>query len=143
MQKIYLSIVMVLSCAFGTIVAASEDLIPSELTETQKLSIKYAFCEPICDDLMAFAWGGECHFVSSKWNFLKEEVFSVINKRLKQEGIDWNNYPLKEKFLEDLRRAKILDDFYYTEKHIKNCVSEWETIYNDNYKPTFNIELLK
>lgn len=50
---------------------------------------------------------------------------------------------LVTKFRSDLEKAQIMDDFKFTKQHVQQCFSDLQAIFDENYEPTFNIELLK
>jgi hypothetical protein len=144
MRKIFMVLAVVFSTAFGPVLAAAGDTIPSELSEVEKLVLKFAFCNKVCE--AEYSFSGICQLNTynsfEKWYFLQSEVRSILFDRKHKEGFDFNS-PLEDKFLKDLEKAQVLDGFVFTEKHAQDCLSEWESMFKDNYTPTFNIELLK
>ena len=147
---------VVFSAAFGTVLAAAEDIIPSELSDKQKQVLKYAFCEKMgchvnkvllyreaavcggveCDGMACFE-RIEYKIKKKKWSFLIEEMSHRLN---------WsqvNSEPYVQAFLKDLEISFALDDFRFTADHALNCIADLRQMFEDNYTPTFNIELLK
>ena len=55
MKKIFVMLAVVFSAAFGTVLAATEDTVPSKLSDTQKQVLKLAFFEKIdCQNYLNF-----------------------------------------------------------------------------------------
>ncbi len=50
---------------------------------------------------------------------------------------------LATKFRSDLKKAQIMDDFKFTKQHAEQCFSDLQSMFDESYEPTFNIELLK
>ena len=50
---------------------------------------------------------------------------------------------LVRKFAEDLEKARIMDNFKFTKQHAEQCFSDLQSMFDESYEPTFNIELLK
>ena len=152
---------VVFSAAFGTVSIAAEnsmenlaeklsglsekmatpnqEVIPSELTVTQQLTLKHAFCQQLRCGKNTALWRPHCDVDYKKWKFLEREAWDNLKKR---PDFVYDSQ-LEDKFLKDLEKAQVLDGFVFTKKHTQDCLSDWEAIFKDNYTPTFNIELLK
>lgn len=50
---------------------------------------------------------------------------------------------LVSKLSDDIEKAQIMDDFRFTKQHLKQCYFDLLTLFEENYEPTFNIELMK
>ena len=162
MRKIFVMLAVVFSAAFGTVLVAAEnsmqnlaeklsglsekmatpneEVIPSELTVTQQLALKHAFCQQLgCGRNAVLSRSPHCVVDYKKWKFLEREAWDNLKKR---PDFVYDSQ-LEDKFLKDLEKAQVLDGFVFTKKHTQDCLSDWEAIFKDNYTPTFNIELLK
>jgi hypothetical protein len=71
-----------------------------------------------------------------KWNFLITEARGVYLD-------DTSSKSYIYAFMKDLEKAIALDNFRFSKKHALNCVADLTEMFEDNYTPTFNIELLR
>ena len=145
---------VVFSAAFGTVLAAAGDTIPSELSDRQKQVLQFAFCQKM--DCNVYRYGtdmakkAQCSGVDM--DQLRPDIYETTQRTwsfLIDEMVDrlkWNqeyHEPYVQAFLKDLEISFALDDFRFTKEHALNCIADLKQMFKDDYTPTFNIELLK
>ena len=128
--------------AIGTPSYAAEP--EAEMSQKLKATLRIQFCQAIkCHNIHARATAAlHCRFEgysTEKYDYLLKQVgghqlFLALPEAEKE---------LVRKFNADLEKALILDNFKFTKQHAEQCYADLQNLFEENYQPTFNIELLK
>ena len=72
--------------------------------------------------------------------YLLEEVSSLVRENIPRPDDMWE---LERDFKRDLKKSRTMDNFKFTKEHVKDCDNMLKDLFEENYDPTFNIELLR
>ena len=72
--------------------------------------------------------------------YLFEEVSRLVRENIPRPD---DMLKLEIDFSRDLKKSRMMDNFKFTKEHAKDCDIMLERLFEENYEPTFNIELLR
>ena len=116
-----------------------------EMSQNLKIKLRLDFCSALrCGGKTASTpVPSHCHFEGhnpQKYKYLIDEAFDPT---FEVDFLTTEEKRLVRKFREDLKKARILDNFEFTKQHAEQCYADLQNLFEENYQPTFNIELLK
>ena len=119
----------------------------TEMSDDLKTYLRIAFCEALSchNSHHIFASPEHCR-VGYFNNTTFRKFLYVLDEAKKQYPYGERSFAeenLKKKFLADLEKAQVMDGFEFTQQHTEDCFNDLQNLFEENYEPTFNIELLK
>jgi len=123
--------------------AASHAAEPTaEMSQKLKEYLRVSFCTSLQCHTKGISPPSHCKFEGynkKKYSYLLHEA-DWLERRF---DLTRSEKALATKFLADLKKAQIMDNFKFTKQHAQQCYSDLQAMFDESYEPTFNIELLK
>ena len=123
--------------------AASHAAEPTaEMGQKLKEYLRVSFCHSLQCHTKDRRTPSHCDFEGynkKKYSYLISKA-DIIERRF---DLTSSERDLARKFNSDLEKAQIMDNFKFTKQHAEQCFSDLQSMFDESYEPTFNIELLK